>query len=128
MASQSATSSTRAPARNELLLDAAIAVVVFAAALGLLAVGESDAGGEIDALEVLAAAAASLPLVARRFAPLAVFVVTALGSAALYAIAEPAGPPIGPTLAVYWLAASGDGSRARTRLTLAVVAGLLAVH
>ncbi|MGH2742717.1 MAG: sensor histidine kinase, partial [Thermoleophilaceae bacterium] len=77
---------------------------------------------------VLAAAAASLPLVARRFAPLAVFVVTALGSAALYAIAEPAGPPIGPTLAVYWVAASGDGSRARTRLTLAVVAGLLAVH
>jgi hypothetical protein len=41
MASHTATDSARAPARNELLVDAAIAVAVFAASLGLLAVGES---------------------------------------------------------------------------------------
>jgi signal transduction histidine kinase len=127
MASHSATDSA-APARTELLLDAAIAAVVFGASLGLLAVGENDAGGEIDALEVVAVALASLPLAARRFAPLAVFVVTALASSAVYALAEPAGPPIGPTLAVYWMALAGDGSRARTRLTLALVAALLALH
>jgi signal transduction histidine kinase len=128
MPSHSATDSTPAPARRELRLDAAIAVVVFAASLGLLAGGESDAGDQIDALEVLATALASLPLAARRFAPLAVFVVTALGSSAVFALAEPLGPPLGPTLAIFWLATAGDGSRATTRLTLALVAALLAVH
>jgi signal transduction histidine kinase len=128
MASHPATDSAPAPARTEIMLDAAIAVVVFGASIGLLAVGESDAGDQIDVLEVLAVALSSLPLAARRFAPLAVFVVTALGSSAVFALAEPAGPPLGPTLAVYWMALAGDGSRARTRLTLALVAALLAVH
>jgi signal transduction histidine kinase len=115
-------------ARRERLLDGAIAVAVLAGTLALLAAGESDAGDEIDALEVLAAALASLPLVARRSAPLGVLVLTALASSALYALADPIGPPLGPTLAIYWFALSGDGSRGRTRMSLAVVAVLLAVH
>ena len=115
-------------ARRERLVDVGIAVAVFAGSLGLLAAGESDAGDEIDALEALAVALASLPLVARRSAPFAVFVATALASSALYALADPIGPPLGPTLAIYWLALAGDGSRARTRVTLAAVAALLAVH
>jgi signal transduction histidine kinase len=119
--------SARTPARNELLLDAAIAVAVFAASLGLLAVRGSD-GGNVDALGVLLTAFASLPVVARRSAPLAVFVVTAVGSTLLYGIAEPAGPPIGPTLALYWLAARGDESRQRSRRNLAIVVLLLAAH
>jgi signal transduction histidine kinase len=119
--------SARTPARNELLLDAAIAVAVFAASLGLLAVRGSD-GGNVDALGVLLTAFASLPVVARRSAPLAVFVVTAVASTLLYGIAEPAGPPIGPTLALYWLAARGDESRQRSRRNLAIVVLLLAAH
>jgi len=94
------------PTRNELLVDAAIGVAVFAASVGLLAVGDGD-GANVDALGVLLSALASLPLAARRLAPLPVFVLTAAASTALYGFAEPAGPPLGPTLALYWLAAGG---------------------
>jgi signal transduction histidine kinase len=118
------------PKRNDLLIDSAIAVVVFAASLGLLAVGDADLfdRGGVAAPAVLLAALASLPLVVRRRAPLPVFVLTALASSVLHVIATPAGPPIGPTVALYGLAAGGDGSRARTRLNLAVVIAMLAVH
>jgi signal transduction histidine kinase len=129
MAFQSATHSARAPARSRQLLDAALAVAAFAASVALLAAGESEHGGDgLGALDVVVAAFATLPLVAWRRAPLAVFVATALASSLVYAIADPAGPPIGPTIAVYLLAFSGDGSRQRTRMTLAAVAAMLAVH
>jgi signal transduction histidine kinase len=115
--------------RRAHLLDAALAVAAFAASVALLAVGESEAGGDgFGALEVAVVALASLPLAAWRRAPLAVFVVTALASSLSFATAEPVGPPVGPTIAVYLLAFSGDGSRARTQLTLGVVAAMLAVH
>ena len=110
------------PAHSELLIDSAIAVAVFAASLLLLA-----AGGDVDAVGVGLCALASLPLIARRRAPLAVFVVTAIASAALQALAQPDGPPIGPTLALYWLAAA-DESRGHTWSAFALVGGLLAVH
>jgi signal transduction histidine kinase len=125
MAAWTATSS----ARKGLLLDAAIAVAVFAGSLALLAAGETEDGdGGVDALEVLVTALTSLPLVAGRRAPLLVFVATALASSALHLIAQPIGPPLGPTLALYWVATRGQQSRKRTRLTLAVVAAMLAVH
>jgi signal transduction histidine kinase len=119
---------SRAPARNELLVDAAIAVAAFAGSLALLAVGAADADGDVNLLEILFAALSSLPLVAARRAPLPVFVFTALASTVLYGTAETAGPPLGPTIALYWVAASSDGSRTRVRLTLALVAILLAAH
>jgi signal transduction histidine kinase len=129
MTSHSATDSAPAPARNELLLDAAIAVAVFGASVGLLAACESDnGGGEIGALGVLFTALATLPLVARRSMPLPVFVLTALASIALRGIAQPVGPPLGPTLALYWLAAAGNGSRARMKVTLAVAVVLFVAH
>jgi signal transduction histidine kinase len=106
------------------LLDGAIAVLVFAATVGLVAVGDEG----VDALALALTALASLPLVARRSAPLGVFVVTALASTALAATATPAGPPLGPTLALYWLAAGGEQSRARVGLTAALVVGLLVAH
>jgi signal transduction histidine kinase len=110
-------------------VDVALAVAAFAASVALLAVGENEAdSGSFDALDVAIVGIASLPLVAWRRAPLAVFVVTALGSSLSFAAAEPVGPPVGPTIAVYLLAFSGDGSRERTRLTLGVVAAMLAVH
>src|SRR5687767_10349779 len=119
----------RAADRGGHLLDAALAVAAFAASVALLAVGENEAGRDgVGALDVGAVALASLPLAAWRRAPLAVFIVTALASSLAFAVAEPAGPPIGPTIAVYLLAFSADGSRARTRLTIAAVAALLTVH
>jgi signal transduction histidine kinase len=109
-------------------VDVALAVAAFGGSVALLAVGEKEAGSDFGALEVAIAALASLPLVAWRMAPLAVFVLTALASSVLYAVSDPTGPPIGPTVAVYLLAFSSDGSRARTRLTIAAVAALLTVH
>ena len=115
---------------SERLGDTALAVVVFALSLGLLVAGGSDLrhGSGLDAPATLLTALASLPLIARRAAPLGVFALTAVASAALRVIAEPAGPPLGPTVALYFLAAAGDQSRARTRLTLALVAILLVAH
>jgi signal transduction histidine kinase len=109
-------------------LDVALAVGAFAASVALLVAGEKEAGSEFGALDVAIVALATLPLVAWRTAPLAVFVVTALASSLAFAVAEPTGPPIGPTVAVYLAAFSSDGSRARTRLTLATVAALLTLH
>jgi signal transduction histidine kinase len=129
MVAHPAQGSARSLTRNELLVDAAIAVAVFAASLGLLAAGKDLEGGAGEiALGVLLTALASLPLVARRVAPLQVFVLTALASTVLRAVAQADGPPIGPTLALYWVAAEGEQSRARVRLSLALVAALLAAH
>jgi signal transduction histidine kinase len=123
--------SARSPVRKDLVIDAAIAVAVFAASVGMLAAGGTDlrdADGEVGAVGIALSALASLPLVARRRAPLAVFVVTAIASAALFGLEQPAGPPLGPTLALYWLAAAGEESRARSRRTLGVIGALAAVH
>ena len=116
------------PSRSDLPLDAAIAVAVFAASLGLLAVGVEHGRGDLDALAVALTALAALPLVSRRRAPLAVFVLTALASTALRGVAEPAGPPIGATLALYWMVADSDESRSRTRLMAGLVAAMLVAH
>jgi signal transduction histidine kinase len=113
--------------RFEFLGDTALAVAVFALSLGLLAAGVNEPhNGNVDAGTVVLTALASLPLVARRAAPLGVFVLTALAAIALRAVSEPAGPPLGPTIALYFLAADSDQSHARTRLTVA--AALLVAH
>jgi signal transduction histidine kinase len=114
--------------RRPRFLDAALAVAAFAVGVALVGAGEEEAGRGIGAVEVLMVALASLPLAAWRRAPLAVFVFTAAASSVVYGVADPAGPPIGPTIAAGLLAFSGDGSRSRTRLTLGVVAAMLAVH
>ena len=67
-------------ARRDTLIDAGIALAVFAATLALVAAGDG-----IDPAGAVLAALASLPLAARRRAPLAVFVATALASTALAA-------------------------------------------
>jgi signal transduction histidine kinase len=116
--------------RRQQLIDAGIALAVFAGTLGLLAVGSHAASDhvEFDAAWILLAAAASLPLAARRRWPLAVFVVVGLASTALRLVADPAGPPLGPILALYFVVAESDGSRARTRLVGATAIAILVAH
>jgi signal transduction histidine kinase len=110
------------------MLDAALAVGAFAASLALLAArGDSDTR-DLDALGVLLAALASLPLVAWRRAPLAVFVVTAAASATLNAVGYPSGPPVGPTIALFLLALNPERSRASRWTIGGVVVGLFLVH
>jgi signal transduction histidine kinase len=115
--------------RREVVLDAGLAVAVFAASLALLGARDSGADARhLDLIGVLLAALASLPLVAWRRAPLAVFVVTATASAALNGIGYPPGPPLGPTIALYLLALNPDRSRAPRWAIGAVVVGLFGVH
>jgi signal transduction histidine kinase len=112
--------------RPELALDVGIAVAVFAASLALLiGRGHEGAGSRgLDALGVVLAALASLPLVARRRAPLAVFVLTAAASATLNGL----GYPPGPTVALFFLAVSPATTRRARLLTVALVAGMVVVH
>jgi signal transduction histidine kinase len=115
---------------REVAVDVALGVAVFAGSLALLATrGDSGADTrELDLLGGLLAALASLPLVAWRWAPLAVFVVTAAASATLNGLGYPPGPPLGPTIAVYLVALSPARTRASRWVTGAVVIGLFVVH
>src|ERR687895_1767678 len=118
--------------RRELLIDAGIAALVFAASLGLLAGGGAAAADEefrgLDSLGVALAAVASLPLLARRRAPLATFALTAAASAALNGLGYPLGPPLGPTVALYFVALSPEKTRASRWLTGGLVAGFYVIH
>jgi signal transduction histidine kinase len=116
--------------RSDLVVDVGVALVVFAASLALL-VGRGNEGAgsrSLDALGVVLAAFASLPLVARRRAPLAVFVVTAAASALLNGLGYPPGPPLGPTVALFFLALQPEKTRNGRLLTLGLVVGMAIVH
>ena len=107
----------------------AIAALVFALSLALLAArgSEADTRG-LDLLGVALAGLASLPLVARRRAPLAVFALTAAASVALNSLGYPPGPPLGPTVALYFVGSSPENTRAPRWWTGTVVAGLFVLH
>ena len=100
--------------------------MAFGLTLGLVA-GQRGTDGGLDVLSVALAALASLPLVARRRAPLAVFAATTAASACLYGLGSVLGPPFGPTIALYFVA-SDERTRSRIRETAAVVLGMFAVH
>jgi len=117
----------RATPRRALLRDAGVAVLALAATLALQ-VAFDEGASDFGPLSVALAALSTLPLVARRRAPIAVFVATALGSILLHGLVVAGGPPLGPTLALYWAADAGDGSRERTRVLLALTAVLLIAH
>jgi signal transduction histidine kinase len=109
-------------------MDAAIAAVAFALSLVLLGVGDTDLGdrdNDVDPLGVALSALASLPLLWRRSAPLAVFVFTGLAGSVLNLVSAPAGPPVGPTVALFSV---GAASPPRPRATPVVVLAVFAVH
>jgi signal transduction histidine kinase len=81
---------------------------------------------EIDALSVVLAALASLPLVFRRRAPLAVFLFTGVAACVLRAVAGPTGPPVGPTIALFGVAEAT--SRAALPRVLGLVVAMLVAH
>jgi signal transduction histidine kinase len=117
--------------RRKVLVDAGIALAVFAATIAMMFLPESDERSQPrdpDALGFLLAGLASFPLLARRRAPLLVFIFTAVASSVLFLLGYPEGPPVGPTVALYFLAFSRTEGRLRTALTLGLVAGLFAFH
>ncbi len=115
--------------RKERAIDIGIVVGVFALTLATLSgggvSGEQEAR-DLDGLGVLLAALTSLPLLARRTAPLAAFAAAASASTAINALDYPAGPPIGATVALFFVGLYND--RVGGRLTAAVVASLFVVH
>jgi signal transduction histidine kinase len=103
------------------LVDVGLAGATLAGTLSLLAhggirFGVSETGtGELDWISGLLAACSTLPLVAWRRDPRAVFVVTAIASVALGGLGYPSGLPLGPTVALYLFAASRDEEHPWTR-------------
>jgi signal transduction histidine kinase len=106
---------------------ALVALVAWLAIQATIAANNDDVAGP-DVLTVALTALACLPLAAHRRAPLGVFVLTGLAASVLNGVTEGAGPPIGPTLALYWMVAASDGSRERTRTLAAAVIAVLMLH
>jgi signal transduction histidine kinase len=111
--------------RRQLVLDTALAAGVFAFSLGAMSHGNFDRGGpDFDALAAVLAAFASLPLAARRLAPLPVLAVVTLATAAIYGFGYGLGPPIGFAVALFTVAERRDETSPRT-WTYALVASLV---
>jgi signal transduction histidine kinase len=113
------------------LLDGAIALAAFGATVSLLSHGLGSSGNvkhHLDVLGALLAAASSFPLLVWRRAPLSVFVLTTAASAASMARGYPGGPPVGPTIALYLLAASRDPMHPWTRQITEIVVTMFCVH
>jgi signal transduction histidine kinase len=120
------------PRRPGWLVDGAIAAVALAGSLLLLSHGgtggSASASRRLDVLGVALAGCASLPLLFWRRAPLGIFVLSTAASAALMGAGYAAGPPLGPTAALFLLAASRNETHPWTRRTTATVCALLAIH
>ena len=101
---------------------------MLAGSIGLLVAGEHAQGGELSAAGVLFAVLASLPIFWVRRAPLPVFVITGLAGIGLQLVADPDGPPLGATLALYWVAAAGTPSRSHLALAVGLVVAIFAGH
>lgn len=106
--------------------DKLVAGVAFALTVALLAV--HDAGKRrIDPLGVALAAGACLPLLVHRRAPLTAFAVCTAASAAINALGYPMSVPVGPTIAVFYIA-NDRRTHERIGLTAAVVGAMFAIH
>ncbi|HEY3181841.1 MAG TPA: sensor histidine kinase [Gaiellaceae bacterium] len=111
-------------ARRNVAIDVALAVAAFAATLALLGHGSTR---DLDGVGVVLAACATWPLLARRRSPLGVLIVTTVASATLNGFDYALGPPFGPTLALFFVAAD-ERTRARIVRTAVVVVALLVLH
>jgi signal transduction histidine kinase len=133
----------RFPARlsSTTLVDVAAAATALAGSLTLLRHGGIDAlrfgagigashpgPGTLDLVGVVLAASSTVPLIAWRRAPLGVFAVTATASALLAVLGYRIDLLLGPTAALYLLAASRGPRAPWTRRTTAAVVGLLVAY
>jgi signal transduction histidine kinase len=116
--------------RSGSLVDVALAGATLAGSLSLLAhggirFGVSETGsGDLDWISGLLAACSTLPLVAWRRAPGAVFILTGSASVLLGGLGYPSGLPLGPTVALYLFAASRDEEHPWTRRSSGTVVAL----
>ncbi|MGH2745912.1 MAG: sensor histidine kinase [Thermoleophilaceae bacterium] len=109
----------------------AVAVAALVGSLALLSHGGvpgSDGSGELDWPGGLLAACSTLPLVAWRRAPRAVFALTASASVLMGGLGYSVGLPLGPTAALFLLAASRDDDDPWTRRNTGEVVSLFAAY
>jgi signal transduction histidine kinase len=112
------------------LVDVALAGATLAGSLSLLAHGgirfgiSETASGDLDWISGLLAACSTLPLVAWRRAPGAVFILTGSASVLLGGLGYASGLPLGPTVALYLFAASRDEEHPWTRRSSGTVVAL----
>lgn len=109
-----------------MVCDAMVAAVALALTLAMLAHG-SGATRTVDALGVALAVIACLPLLAHRRWPLGVFVLCTAASATIEGLGYALGPPFGPTVALFYLAADRR-TPDRMRQIAGTVVALGAIH
>jgi signal transduction histidine kinase len=141
--SSTATAHRRFAARpsSGALLDVAIAAAALAGSLALLAHGGINAfrpgsgidashpgSGTLDLVGVVLAACSTVPLLAWRRSPLGVFAVTATAGVLLAGLGYRIDLLLGPTAALYLLAASREQKTPWTRRTTVTVVGLLVAY
>jgi signal transduction histidine kinase len=114
------------------LLDVAVAAGAFAGSLTLLRHGgivPSRPGSvEVDVVGVVLAACSTMPLIAWRRLPFGVFAFTATAGVLLAGLGYLIGLLLGPTAALYLLAASRERETPWTSRTTTVVVGLLLAY
>lgn len=114
--------------RSGALVDVVIAAAALVGSLLLLshggfAFGASEPGsGELDWISGLLVACSSLPLIAWRRGPRAVFALTASASVLLGGLGYPIGLPLGPTAALFLFASSRDEEDPWSRRSTGTVA------
>jgi signal transduction histidine kinase len=123
------------------LLDVAVAAAALAGSLALLQHGgiaalrpgsgtgaAHPAAGRLDLIGVTLAAFSTVPLIAWRRSPLGVFAATSAAGVLLAGLGYPIDLLLGPTAALYLLAASRKPPTPWTRRTTAIVLGLLLAY
>jgi signal transduction histidine kinase len=114
------------------LLDVAIAGAAFVGTLALLRHGgvapTRPGSARLDLVGVALAACTTVPIIAWRRFPLGAFAVTAAAGVLLAGLGYPLDVVLGPTVALYLLAASRNRDKPWTRRPTAVVVGLFAAY
>jgi signal transduction histidine kinase len=117
---------------RERLINVGIPLVVFVLTLAMIAVPQATESGregrDFDTLAVLLAALTALPLMLRHRSPLLAFALSTTASSVLFALDYPPGPPVGPTVALFFVALSPAESRRQRWLTPVVVIAFFTAH
>jgi signal transduction histidine kinase len=118
--------------RSGWLIDAGIATVALAGSLAQLSRGgltdSPYATGELDWTSGVLAACSTVPLLAWRWAPGVIFVLTASASVLLTGLGYPLTVPLGPAVALFLLAASRDEEQPWTRQSSGMVVALFGAY